>query len=186
MNALMRLQAALFAPLDKDDWLLPTAARFVFLTVFFYYFNNSFGTKVASFDVPVLSIKVPLELWPEASSAYVQMFPKAFEAAGFDDTAMTSFHWVVAVLGTWAEFIFPILIVIGLFTRLSAIGMIGFILVQTVTDVVGHGIALGTWFNNVPELIDTRTLWVFLLLVVAVKGAGPFSIDRLFAPKPYY
>ena len=57
MNALMRLQAALFAPLDKDDWLLPTAARFVFLTVFFYYFNNSFGTKVASFDVPVLSIK---------------------------------------------------------------------------------------------------------------------------------
>ena len=57
---------------------------------------------------------------------------------------------------------------------------------QTVTDVVGHGIAFGTWSNNVPELVDTRTLWVFLLLVVAVKGAGPFSIDRLFAPKPYY
>lgn len=186
MTAFSRLQTALFAPLDKDDWLLPTLARFVFFAVFFYYFNNSFGTKIASFDIPVLSIKVPLALMPEASSAFIQMFPKAFETAGYDETAMSSIYWIIAFVGTWGEFILPVLIVVGLFTRIAAIGMIGFVLVQTLTDVAGHSIPLGAWFNNLPELIDTRSLWVFLLVVLAVKGAGPYALDRLFAPKPTY
>lgn len=185
MTALTRLQTALFVPLDRDDWVLPTLARIIFLAGFFFYFNNSFGTKIASFDIPLLSIKVPMTLMPDATSAFVQMFPKAFEAAGYDETAMSSPYWILAIVGTWAEFLLPIFLVVGLFTRLSAIGMISFVLVQTLTDIAGHGVALGSLFNNLPELIDTRALWVFLLLVLAVKGAGPYSIDRIFAPLRY-
>ncbi|MEP4249401.1 DoxX family protein [Tateyamaria sp.] len=185
MTALTRLQAALFAPFDRDDWLLPTVARIVFLAVFFFYFNNSFGTKISNFEIPLLSIKVPLALTPDASSVFVQMFPKAFEAAGYDETAMPPIYWGLAVIGTWAEFLLPVFLILGLFTRLSAIGMIGFVLVQTFTDVVGHSIALGSLFNNLPELVDTRMLWIFLLLVLAIKGAGPFSIDRIFTPRTH-
>jgi putative oxidoreductase len=42
---------------------------------------------------------------------------------------MSIFHWAVVVAGTLAEFILPLLIVIGLFTRLAAFGMIGFVIV---------------------------------------------------------
>ena len=49
--------------------------------------------------------------------------------------------WTLLVYaGTYAEFILPILVVIGLFGRLSALGMIGFIVVQSYVDVAFHGV----------------------------------------------
>ena len=87
--------------------------------------------------------------------------------------------------GTWAEFILPLTILIGLFTRLSALGMIGFIVVQSLTDLYGHGLSgdakfIGGWFDRFPDamLIDQRLLWVFPLIVLVIKGAGALSVDR--------
>jgi putative oxidoreductase len=71
------------------------------------------------------------------------------------------------------------LLLIGLLTRLSALAMIGFVMVQTLVDVTGHGVKLGVLFDNTQTLIDERTLWVFLFAIIALKGAGPLSLDRL-------
>ena len=171
MTAIARLRTALFDPMDRGDWLLPTLARVVFLAVFFFYFLNSAGTKI---DGGLLS---------PSSGAFAQIFPKAAEAVLYDVTQLTGFQRLVIFAGTLAEYVLPVLIVIGLFTRLAALAMIGFVIVQTAVDVTGHGVSLGTWFNNAPELIDQRSLWVFLLVVLVIKGAGPFSVDRLFASK---
>ncbi len=70
-------------------------------------------------------------------------------------------------------------LLIGLLTRLSALAMIGFVMVQTLVDVTGHGVKLGVLFDNTQTLIDERTLWVFLFAIIALKGAGPLSLDRL-------
>lgn len=171
MTALTRLRTAIFDPMDRDDSWLPTLARVIFLAVFFFYFLNSAGTKVDG------------SLFSPSSGAFAQIFPKAAEAVLYDVTQLTGFQRLVILLGTIAEYVLPVLIVIGLFTRPAAIAMIGFVIVQTIVDVTGHGVALGTWFNNAPELIDQRSLWVFLLLVLAIKGAGPFSLDRFLATK---
>ena len=87
--------------------------------------------------------------------------------------------------GTWAEFILPLTILIGLFARLSSLGMIVFIIVQSMTDLYGHGLAgdakfIGDWFARVPDarLMDQRLLWIFPLIVLVIKGAGALSIDR--------
>jgi putative oxidoreductase len=90
------------------------------------------------------------------------------------------------VAGTFAEFILPLLIVIGLFTRFAAFGMIGFVVVQSLTDLYGHdGIdqptTLGAWFDGLPTgtILDQRAFWMVVLVTLVLKGAGPLSVDRL-------
>lgn len=173
MSSLMSRYAALTHVLDRADWLLPTLARFLFAAILLVYYLNSGMTKLGE---GLAGLFVP------SSGAYAQIFPKAFEAAGYDTDALTAFHQIVVVAGTWAEFILPAAIVLGFFTRLAALGMIGFVVVQSLTDIHGHGQAdaLGSWFDRFPDalLLDQRALWVFLLIVLVVRGAGPLSFDR--------
>ena len=153
--------------LAKAEWILPTLARVVFALVFFVYFLNSAGLKIEG------------SIFSPSAGAFGQIFPKAAEAVLWDVSQMTVFQRLVIFAGTVAEYVLPVLIVLGLLTRLAALGLIGFISVQTIVDVTGHGVALGQWFNSAPELIDQRTLWVYLFAVLLVKGGGPLSIDRL-------
>ena len=89
-------------------------------------------------------------------------------------------------LGTYSEFVLPLLIVVGLFTRLAALGMIGFVLVQSYVDIAVHKVGsqtAGAWFDRFSDglIWDQRTLWVFLLLYLVVKGAGLISLDALLS-----
>ena len=171
------LYARLTARLDAADWLLPTLARFLFAAIFLVYFLNSGLTKLGDGLAG---------LWTPSTGAYAQIFPKAFEAAGYDSSALSLYHTVVVVLGTWAEFILPVLVVVGFLTRLAALGMIGFVTVQSLTDIYGHnlGSEVGAWFDRFADavILDQRALWIFLLLVIVIKGAGPLSFDRALAP----
>lgn len=155
--------------LDRQEWLLPTLARLVFAGVLAGYFWSSALTKVG---VGVFSPSV---------GAYAQIFPRAMEAAGFDVSAMGAWRTAVVLMGTWAEVLLPALIVLGLMTRLAAAGMAGFVAVQSLTDVVGHGAGAGAWFDRASDAViaDQRALWALLLAVLVVKGAGPLSVDRL-------
>jgi len=98
-------------------------------------------------------------------------------------TALSAWHGLVAYAGTLAEFVLPALIVLGLFTRFAALGMIGFVVLQSLTDLYGHGqwSALGQWFDRLPDgtILDQRGLWVMLLVVLVVKGGGPVALDRV-------
>lgn len=154
----------------QGDWLLPSLARLVFAGVLFGYFWSSAKTKL---DGP----------FSPTAGAYGQIFPRAFEAVGFDDSQLGLWHWAVAVAGAWAEFALPVLIVIGLLTRLAALGMMGFIAVQSLTDVFGHGVATGAWFDRASDalILDQRAFWMLLLAVLVAKGAGPLSADRILA-----
>ena len=87
------------------------------------------------------------------------------------------------LLGSWAEMILPLLILLGLFTRGAALGMIGFIIVQSLTDIFGHGAdaaTIGGWFDRASDalILDQRLLWVFLLLVLVVQGGGRYALDH--------
>jgi putative oxidoreductase len=154
--------------------LLPTLARMIFAGVFLVYFWSSALTKLGD--------------WPFSPSAgaYVQIFPRSFEAVGYDPAGLTLVHTLVVVAGTWAEFLLPALIVLGLLTRLAALGMIGFVIVQSWVDVFGHGLGaadVGAWFDRSATalILDQRPLWVLLLAVLVFAGAGPFSLDRALA-----
>jgi putative oxidoreductase len=177
MTAVLSLYQALTAKLDRAEWILPTFARFLFAALFLMYFWVSGLTKLGDGFWGLFSPSV---------GAYAQIFPRAMEAAGYNSSELSVIHTLVVLAGTWAEFLLPFLIVIGGLTRLSALGMIGFVIVQTLTDLYGHGAleetsTVGAWFDKAPDaaILDQRALWVFLLLVLVVKGAGPLSLDRL-------
>jgi putative oxidoreductase len=177
MNSLITLHDRAFSPLERADWLLPSLARLIFAGVLLAYFWASGLTKLG----PGL-----LGLIQPSLGAYAQIFPRAMEAAGYDISQLGLMHKLIVVAGTWAEFILPLMILLGLMTRLAAVGMIGFILVMTATDLIGHGAwaqpeTLGAWFDRAPDslIMDQRALWLMLLMVVVIKGAGPLSLDRL-------
>lgn len=154
--------------------VLPTLARFVFAAVLLVYFWAAGMTK---FNGTPFSPSL---------GGYAQIFPRAMEAVGYDASQLTLFHWAVVVSGTLAEFILPLLIVLGLLTRLAALGMIGFVVVQSLTDLYGHGglahvETLGRWFDRLPDsaILDQRAFWMVVLVTLVLKGAGPLSLDRV-------
>lgn len=171
-----RAYAAAFRTVERalDGWLLGLLARLVFAAVLFGYYWNSALTKIGDglFGVFLIS-----------DGAYMQILPAQMEAAGYDAAAIPVFPWgLVVAAGTYAEFILPVLIVAGLMTRLAALGMIGFILVQSYVDIVFHHVdaaTVGALFDRLPTavILDQRALWVFLLAYLVVKGAGVVSVD---------
>jgi putative oxidoreductase len=176
-SQLIQIHNALFGFIERlGAPLLPLLARFTFAATLLTYFWASGVTKLGD---GIFGFLVP------STGAYAQIFPKTMEAVLYDTSQLTVFHWLVVVAGTWAEFILPLLIVIGLFTRIASIGMIGFVVVQSLTDLFGHGgikhaETLGAWFDRIPDapILDQRLFWSFVLLVLVVKGAGFLSVDR--------
>ena len=134
------------------------------------YFRASTATKL---DGP----------FSPTAGGHAQIFPRVFEAVGYDQSQLGLLHWLVAVAGAWAEIALPLLILLGLLTRIAALGMAGFILVQSLTDIFGHGVETGAWSDrgSAALILDQRALWMLLLVVLAMKGAGPLSVDRLLA-----
>ncbi|MFN4206693.1 MAG: DoxX family protein [Agrobacterium albertimagni] len=155
-----------------DRWLLGLFARFVFLAVLVPYYLNSALTK---FDGP-FSI---------ADGAYYQIALPAVDAVGGDVSAVSFFPWgLMVVLGSYGEIILPLLLVAGLFTRIAALGMLAFIVVQSLTDILVHSVDAGTigaLFDRFPDsvILDQRLLWIFPLAYLVVKGAGLLSLDKL-------
>lgn len=163
-----------------DAWLLGLVARFAFAAVLWGYFLNSARIKVGDGLTGFFSI---------SPGAYYQIALPAVEAAGGDVDAVSFLPWgLIVTMGTYAEFILPLLVVIGLFSRIAAIGMIGFIAVQTLVDITVHKIgaeSIGAWFDRFPDSViaDQRLLWLVPLLVIAIKGPGLLSIDHLLAKR---
>lgn len=155
------------------DSLLPLLARACFAAVLLMYFWTSGLTKLDGAFTPSMG-------------AYAQIFPRAMEAAGYDISQMGALRWLVVLAGSWAELVLPALIVLGLATRLAALGMIGFVVVQSLTDIIGHAASpatIGAWFDAASDalILDQRALWILVLLMLVLKGAGPLSLDRVLA-----
>jgi putative oxidoreductase len=156
---------------------LPEMARLVFASTLLVYYWTAALTKMGE---GLWGIFAP------SMGAYVQIFPKAMEAVSYDVSQLSWVHWGVASLALWGQLLLPLLLVVGLFARVAALGMIVVILVQSYVDVVGHGLdaeSIGRFFDANPGslLVDQRLFWVFLLWVVVVLGAGKLSLDSMWS-----
>jgi putative oxidoreductase len=71
---------------------------------------------------------------------------------------------LAAHVATYAEHVFPLLLVIGLFTRLSALALLG---MTTIIQVFVY-----------PDAWPTHLSWAVLTLYLIGRGAGALSLDR--------
>lgn len=72
---------------------------------------------------------------------------------------------IAAHLATYSEHLFSILLVLGLFTRLSAVAFLG---MTAVIEIFVY-----------PDAWSTHLSWAALLLLIIAKGGGRFSLDRV-------
>jgi putative oxidoreductase len=80
-----------------------------------------------------------------------------------------------AVAGTLGEFAFPLLLIAGLASRLSALGLFA---VNALAVISYRHVLLGEGFE---AALGQHVLWGFLLLLLAIHGPGAISIDRWLA-----
>ena len=157
----------------QKAFALPVTARLLFLITLLDFFIKSALTKFDGFLTP-------------SAGAFAQILPKRAEAVLYNTSEIGVIEWMIIMLGSYGELILPILIVVGLATRLASLAMIGFILVMSIVDVTGHGVPLGGLLDGNPGSIvpDQRLFWCMPLLVLVFMGAGRLSVDQmLFAPK---
>lgn len=76
---------------------------------------------------------------------------------------------IAAYLGTAVELAAPCLILVGLFTRLAALSLIG--LTLTIQFLV--------YWNDYPS----HLLWLAILVFILTRGPGPYSLDALLFRK---
>lgn len=76
---------------------------------------------------------------------------------------------IAAHMAAYAEHFFPLLLILGLFTRGAALGLLG---MTTVIEIFVY-----------PDAWPTHLTWAGLLLLIVARGAGVISLDRLFGIK---
>ena len=117
------LHARAFAALEDATatWLIPTLARLVFAGVLLVYFWRSALTKLGDGVFGFLS---------PSTGAYVQIFPKKAEAVRLRRQQFSASRISSSSPAPGPNSSCPLLIVLGLLTRLAALGMIGFVIVR--------------------------------------------------------
>jgi putative oxidoreductase len=80
---------------------------------------------------------------------------------------------LAAIAGTFGELFFPILLVLGLFTRVGAVGLfaVNALALYSYWHVLGQ--------DGYEAARGQHYLWGFMTLVIATCGAGHFSLDKL-------
>jgi len=120
--------------------LLALAARFSIAGIFF------------------MSGRTKVEGWLSVSENVVALFADEYKVPLLSAE-------LAAHLATYAEHLFPVLLVLGLFTRFAALALLG------MTAVIQVFVYPAAW--------PTHLAWAGLLLYLAGRGAGTWSLDRL-------
>lgn len=116
-----------------------------------------FGARLFPAAVFWRSGRTKMEGWDIAERTYF-LFEEEYRLPLLDPE-------LAARLATIAEHVFPVLLVLGLATRLSAFALLG------MTAVIQFLVYPAAW--------PTHGLWATCFLLLIVRGAGPFSVDHL-------
>lgn len=84
---------------------------------------------------------------------------------------------LAAACGTFGELFFPLLLVLGLFTRFGAIGLFA----VNAMAVVSYWHVLGG--EGFEAALAQHVLWGYMLAVISTCGAGALSLDEKLAAR---
>jgi len=135
--------------------LLAFVARFSIAAVFW----KSGQTKIEGFALDIVNLEFTLG-WPRLSDSVVGLFRDEYQLPLIPPE-------IAATLAAFAEHVFPVLILLGFATRLSALALLG----MTMT------IQLFVY----PDAYPTHGTWAAVLLYLTVHGPGKLSVDHWIA-----
>ncbi len=153
INSLNRLQAWLVRwPYDATALL----ARFSLAAVFW----KSGQTKVEGLAIDLVDLRFDIA-WPHLSASAVDLFRDEYKLPLLPPD-------IAATLAATGEHLLPIALLLGLATRLSALGLLG---MTAVIQLLVY-----------PGAYPTHGTWAALLLVLVAQGGGRWSLDALISP----
>lgn len=156
---LARLQALLEGAHDRMESLPNTVIAFVARFSIAAVFWKSGQTKVEGFAVDIVSGEFQLG-WPRLSDNAVALFREEYKLP------LLPPEWG-ALLAATGEHVLPLMLLLGLATRLSALGLLGMTLV----------IQLLVY----PGAYPTHGTWAAVLLYLMAHGPGKLSLDAWLA-----
>jgi putative oxidoreductase len=115
------------------------------------------AARFAIAGIFLLSGRTKVEGWLTVSDTAIALFADEYKVPLLPPA-------LAAHLATYAEHLFPVLLVLGLSTRLSALALLG------MTAVIQIFVYPDAW--------PTHLSWAALLLYLAGRGAGAVSVDR--------
>ena len=83
-----------------------------------------------------------------------------------------------AILAIATEFLGPVALALGLFSRAAALGIVGVMTVAVATVHLKNGFFMNWSGAQAGEGFEYHILMAALALIVVIKGSGAFSIDR--------
>jgi putative oxidoreductase len=86
---------------------------------------------------------------------------------------------LAAVLGTFGELFFPILLILGIGGRVGALGLFA----VNALAVISYWHVLGT--DEFIGGLRQHELWAFMLGMLAIYGSGPLTVDRLLTRRAH-
>ncbi|NCN70130.1 MAG: DoxX family protein [Rhodoferax sp.] len=137
--------------------LLAFLARFSIASVFW----KSGETKIQGFAVDIINGEFTLG-WPRLSDTVVDLFRDEYHLPLIPPE-------FAATLAATAEHVFPMLLLLGLATRISALALLGMTL--TIQIFV------------YPDAYPTHGTWAAVLLYLMVYGPGMLSLDHWIAKR---
>ena len=130
-------------------------ARFSIAAVFW----KSGQTKIEGLAVDLVSGEFQLG-WPHLSDSALALFQSEYQLPLVAPE-------LAAPMAAWAEHVFPVLILLGLATRFSALAL----LLMTLTIQV----------FVYPDAYPTHGVWSTVLLLLIARGPGAISVDHWLA-----
>lgn len=135
--------------------LIAFVARFSIAAVFW----NSGQTKIEGLVINLVNGEFSLG-WPRLSESAVALFQDEYKLPLIPPE-------LAAPMAAFAEHLFPLLILVGLATRFSALALLG---MTAVIQILVY-----------PGAYATHGTWAALLLYLIANGPGRLSIDHLLA-----
>lgn len=137
-------------------------------------FHAGFGRALDNLRSPLLLLTRAWVSWQFLKSGWlkatnwdvtVELFRSEYQVPLLSPT-------LAAMAGTFGELFFPALLMLGLLSRVGALGL----LAVNLMAVVSYWHVLGQ--EGFEAALAQHLLWGFMLLVIAVCGAGRFSLDN--------
>lgn len=135
--------------------LVALLGRFSIAAVFW----KSGQTKIEGLAIDIVAGSVELG-WPTLSASAIPLFAEEYRVPLLPPE-------LAAYAAAFAEHLFPLLILLGLATRFSALALLGMTLV----------IQLFVY----PDAYPTHGVWAAVLLLLVSRGPGVVALDRLIA-----
>lgn len=139
------------------DSLIAITGRFSIAAVFWL----SGQTKVDGFAINIVTGDFHLG-WPHLNDTALMLFQEEYKLPFISPA-------VAAPMAAFAEHFFPILLLLGLATRFSALALLGMTLVIEIFVY--------------PDAYPTHGVWAAVLLFLIAKGPGKLSLDHWIASR---